>query len=48
MVISAAVLELENSKKICAVQIAIANLAFLAFLAILDISNLQIIIAKPC
>ena len=45
MVISAAELELENSKKICAVQIAIANLAFLANL---DISNLQIIIGKPC
>ena len=45
MVISAAVLELENSKKICAVQIAIAKRAFLENL---DISNLQIIIAKPC
>jgi enoyl-CoA hydratase/carnithine racemase len=45
MVISAAVLKLENSKKICAVQIAMAKRAFLANL---DISNLQIIIGKPC
>jgi hypothetical protein len=45
MVISAAVLELENSQKICAVQIAMAKRAFLGNL---DIPNLQIIIGKPC